>query len=157
MAFIRPVFLTQKGLEKLNAELEYLCTVKRVEIADALHEAQSDGDNEDNTEHQYVRHEQLMMELRISELRRLTSAAHLITAGNGDGVVRLGSEVTIEDEDEMRQERYLIVGTAEADPGDGRISNECPLGRAMVDRRVGECVEVPTPDGLLRYRIVAVA
>lgn len=157
MEFIKPVFLTQKGLEKLNAELEFLRTVKRVEIADALHDAKSDGDNEDNTEYQYVRYEQLMMEMRISELRRLISAAHLITPGNGDGVVRLGSEVTVEDEEEMRQESYLIVGTAEANPCDGRISNECPLGRAMVDRRAGECVEVPTPDGLLRYRILSVA
>jgi transcription elongation factor GreA len=156
MEFIKPVYLTQTGFEKLNDELEYLRVVRRVEIAEALHDAQSGGDSEDNTEYLSIQYEQLLLEMRLSELRRLLSAAQLIVPGNGDGMARLGSTVTIEDEEEMQQESYLIVGSAEADPGTGRISNECPLGRAVLDRRAGECVEVPTPDGLIRYRILAV-
>lgn len=151
-----PVFVTAQGLEKLLSERDYLLTIKRVEIAENLHEAQSGGDSLDNTELQVIQYEQLLVELRISELQRLISAAHLIELGNGDGIALMGSTVTIQG-DERDHETYTIVGSTEANPSQGRISGECPLGRALLRKRAGELVEVKTPEGLLKYRIVSIS
>lgn len=151
----KPVYVTPQGLAKLEDELNYLLTTKRVEIAEGLHDAQSGGDNLDNTEYQAILYEQLLLEMRISQLQQLVSAAQLIELGNGDGVARLGSTVVIQDGGGLI-ETYLLVGSAEADPDQGRISDECPLGSAILHRRAGETVEVQTPDGYVHYRLLAV-
>lgn len=151
-----PVYITSDGLKRLESELVFLTTTKRVEIAEALHDALSGGDSIDNTEYQNVQYEQLLIEMRISDLQNLLADAQLISPGNGDGIARMGSTVIVEGEDNS-QDTFMIVGSTEASPDDGRISDACPLGRALLERRVGETVEVQAPDGILRYKIVAIS
>lgn len=156
MELAKPVRVTAQGLARLENELNYLLTVRRVEIAEVLHEAQDGGDTLDNTEYQSVRYEQLLLEMRISELQRLLSVVQLIEPVNGKGLARLGSTVVVEDDD-GQPETYMIVGSTETDPGEGRISDECPLGQALLNHRAGDKIAVQTPDGAVYYRITAVS
>ncbi len=157
MILKRPTYLTPKGLENLEKEINYLCTVKRAEIAELLHETQSGGDNIDNTEYQAVYYEQVLLETRISTLRLLLANAQLIDSSTqSNGKIQLGSSVVVQDETQQ-VETYRIVGPLEANPGLGQISDECPLGRALLDHEAGEEVKVVAPDGVILYRIVDVS
>lgn len=155
MISIHPVLLTEDGLTKLEQDLEYLMSVRRVEIAEDLHEAFSGGDNLDNTEYQAVQYEQLLLESRISYLQQLIANAKLIEPGVDGDLVKIGDRVVLQDEMDQL-ETYLIVGPIEADPMNGRISYECPLGQALIDRRSGDLVHVNAPDGEAKYRIISV-
>jgi transcription elongation factor GreA len=156
MMLKRPTYLTPKGLEKLEEEINYLCTVKRAESAELLHETQSGGDNIDNTEYQAVYYEQILLETRISSLRLLLANAQLIDTKLYNGKIQLGSSVVVQDETQQ-VETYRIVGPLEANPELGQISDECPLGRALLDHEAGEEVRVVAPDGVILYRIVDVS
>ena len=146
-------YITPKGLEKLEAELLHLRTEKRREIAQYLQETM--GDSEDN-EYLMALDEQAFVEGRIRQLEILLSNVKVIQPGqNQGGVADLGSTVVIRDE-EMSVETYTIVGSAEADPQNGLISNVSPLGKALLGNKVGEDVEIKTPSGLLNYRILAI-
>ena len=151
----KPVLITPEGLEKLLVKLDYLTSVRRVEIADDLRDALSGGDSIDNTEFQTVRYEQLLLEMQISELQRQIASVQLISKGNGDGVIGIGSRVVVQVGKEPK-ESYLLVGSAEADPIEGRISVDCPLGMELVNRRAGEVITVNTPDGSVEYAILDV-
>jgi transcription elongation factor GreA len=151
----KPVLITPEGLERLLVKLDYLTSVRRVEIADQLHEAQSGGDTIDNTEFQTVQYEQLLLEMQIKELQRQIALAQLIDKGNGDGIITIGSTVVIQGGTEP-QESYLLVGSTEANPGEGRISVDCPLGKELLNRRTGEVITVNSPDGAVEYSILAV-
>lgn len=152
----KPVFITSEGLEKLLLKLDYLTTIKRVEIADDLHEAQSGGDTIDNTEFQTVLYEQLLLEMRISELQRQIASAQLIHKSNIDGVIAIGSTVEVQTSDQIT-ETYLLVGSAEADPDEGRISIDCPLGKELLNKKAGDIVGVLSPDGPVAYTILSVS
>jgi transcription elongation factor GreA len=156
MAHYQPAYVTAKGLAKIIDELEYLCNVERVEMAEQLSETQSGGDHLDNTEFQYAYYAKLLLDKRIEELRRLLANAQLIEHSCTDGIARIGSTVTIED-DQRQLETYVIVGPLEANPSDGLISDQCPLGQALLNRSVGDHVTVYTPDGVTYYRLVAVS
>lgn len=149
-------YLTREGLKKLQEELEYLRTTKRQEVAERLHAAMDEGDIDENAEYDEAKNEQAFVEGRILTLEAMLKNYVLIeeTAKETDEV-SLGSIVTVAEGDNPL-EKYHLVGAAEADPSKGRISNESPLGRALIGRRVGDTVQVSAPAGLLTFRIVKI-
>ncbi len=139
-------FLTPEGYQKLEEELEYLKTVRRIEVAQAIHEAKMDGDVMENAGYEEAKRQQAFLEGRIMTVESLLKNAVLIEASGPSDTVVLGSRVTVVEEG-FESETYTIVGSAEANPGDGRISNESPLGRALMGHRVGDRVTFDTPGG----------
>jgi len=151
----RPVYVTTKGKEELEQELEQLRTVERQRVIDQLHEVKSGGDWMENTEQMLYEDQLAFVDSRISELEDMLADAELIQHDNDNTTVRIGDTVVIEDEDGER-DTYRIVGYAETNPSEGLISNESPTGRALLQRHVGEEVIVKAPAGEFKYRIVAV-
>ena len=149
-------FLTREGQKKLEEELRNLQTVRRQEVADRLHAAMEEGDIDENAEYDDAKNEQAFVEGRILTLETMLKNAVLIdeTAKSSEEV-SLGANVTIVEGDGL-PEVYHLVGAAEADPTQGKISNESPLGKALMGRRVGDTVQVNAPAGLLTFRIVAI-
>ena len=150
-------FLTKEGFEKLQEELDYLRTVKRQEVADRLHEAMEGGELIENAEYEAAKNEQAFVEGRIQELDMLLATARVIEDNKKKkaDLIQVGSTVTIQ-EDGSDEETYTIVGAAEANPRQGKISNESPMGRALLNRRAGDVVQVETPDGAYSVRIVKI-
>ncbi|HEY4691770.1 MAG TPA: transcription elongation factor GreA [Anaerolineae bacterium] len=149
-------YLTRDGLKKLQEELEYLKTVKRQEVADRLHAAMDEGDIDENAEYDEAKNEQAFVEGRILTLESMLKNYVLIEEQTKDNdEVSLGNIVTVIEGDNPT-EKYHIVGAAEADPTKGRISNESPLGKALIGRRVGDTVQVSAPAGLLTFRIMKI-
>jgi transcription elongation factor GreA len=152
------LLLTQDGLAKLENELAQLRTVKRKEIAARIKEAISFGDITDNSEYEDAKNEQAFIEGRIITLEKLLRRARLLDKGEiDDSHVSLGSKVTIKDVDKNQDYEYTIVSTAEADPTDKKISNESPVGKAIIGLAVGDQVEVKVPAGTFNYKIEAVS
>src|SRR3989338_1261511 len=151
----QPTFLTREGLKKLEQELEHLRSVRRAEVAERLHNAQDVGDLIDNVEYEDAKNEQAFVEGRILTLEQMLSSAVLIEGEGPEGIVSLGSKVTVR-EGNSKPEVYMIVGPAEAHPKEGRISNESPLGKALLGRHPGDEVKVNAPGGSLAFRIVAI-
>jgi transcription elongation factor GreA len=150
-----PTFLTRQGYDKLQEELEYLRTVKRQEVANRLHEAMEGGELIEDAEYEAAKNEQAFVEGRIQELEILLANARVIEDTGKMDVVQVGATVTIR-EAENEPEVYTIVGPAEANPRLGRISNESPLGRALMDHRPGDQVRVDAPGGAFTVSIVKV-
>jgi transcription elongation factor GreA len=155
-----PSFLTRQGYQKLQEELEFLRTVKRQEVAKRLHEAvEGSGDLgvDLDAEYEAAKNEQAFVEGRIMELEMLLANAHVIEENSAMKmeVVQVGAKVTIQ-ENGTEPECYTIVGPAEANPREGRISNESPLGRALMDHRTGDTVRVDAPGGSFTVQIVKV-
>jgi transcription elongation factor GreA len=148
-------YLTREGLKKLERELDHLRTVRRVEVAERLHNAQDVGDLIDNVEYEDAKNEQAFVEGRIMTIETMLSNAVLIEDTGPEGVVGLGDTVTVK-EGSSKPEMYMLVGPAEANPKEGKISNESPLGKALLGRRVGDEVKVNAPGGSLSFRIVAI-
>ncbi len=152
-----PSFLTRQGYQKLQEELEYLRTVKRQEVARRLHEAVEGGADmgvDLDAEYEAAKNEQAFTEGRIQELELLLANAHIIEETGKMDVVQVGAKVTILELDNGTEpECYTIVGPAEANPREGRISNESPLGRALMDHRAGDVVRVDAPGGTFTVRI----
>jgi len=149
-------FLTQEGYQKLQEELDYLRTVKRKEIANRLHEAMEGGELIEKAEYEAAKNEQAFVEGRIKELEILLATARVVEEKTIDReVVQVGNKVTIQEEG-ASPETYIIVGAAEANPGEGKISNESPIGRALMNHRVGEMVRVEAPAGSFNIRILKV-
>ena len=150
-----PSFLTRQGHEKLQEELEYLRTVKRQEVANRLHEAMEGGELIEDAEYEAAKNEQAFVEGRIQELEILLANARIIEDTGKKDTVQVAAKVTIQ-EDGNEPETYVIVGPAEANPRQGRISNESPLGRALMDHRAGDLVKVDAPGGAFTVRVVKV-
>jgi transcription elongation factor GreA len=150
-----PSFLTQEGYDKLQEELKYLRSVKRQEVADRLHEAMDGGELIEDAEYEAAKNEQAFVEGRIQELEILLANARVIEENTKKDTVQVGAKVTIQ-EDGQDPEEYTIVGPVEARPRNGRISNESPLGRALMDHRAGDNVEVEAPGGSFVVRILKV-
>jgi transcription elongation factor GreA len=148
-------FLTREGYQKLQEELDYLRSLKRQEIANRLHEAMEGGELIENAEYEAAKNEQAFVEGRIKELEILLATARVITEAEKAEVVQVGSKVTIKMEDEST-EIYTIVGAAEANPRAGRVSNESPLGKALLGKRVGDRVQVDAPAGAFPVEILKV-
>ena len=148
-------YVTKKGLKKLKEESEFLRTVKRKEVAIRLHEAMEDGELIENAEYEAAKNEQAFVEGRILELDHILSQAQIIARGGPKDQVRVGSKVTVKEKGKKAEE-FTIVGAAEADPKQGLISNESPLGRALLERKIGDDVEVQAPAGTLQFRVVKI-
>ena len=150
-------FLTKEGYQKLQDELDFLRTAKRQEVANRLHEAMEGGELIENAEYEAAKNEQAFVEGRIQELDLLLATAKIIEDNGkkkGDTVL-LGSKVTIK-EGNFEAESFTIVGAAEANPRDGKISNESPIGKAILNHKVGDTVKVETPGGTYNVKILKV-
>lgn len=150
----KPVYLTAEGLDKLKAELAHLVTVERPRIAQRIHEAKLDGDITENAEYEDAKQEQSFLEGRIATLEAQLKNAEVIAHANGDRV-GIGSTVVIKGKE--GEDQFTIVGSAEASPREGRISNESPVGIALMGKRKGDKITVQAPAGALDYTIVSVS
>ncbi len=148
-------FLTKEGYQKLQEELEYLRTVKRQQVAERLHEALEGGELIENAEYEAAKNEQAFVEGRIQELEILLASARIIEESPDKNTVQLGSRVTIQEEG-FEPETYVIVGAAEANPREGRISNESPIGKAILNHRVGDVVTIEAPAGTYKVKILKI-
>ncbi|RKQ85612.1 transcription elongation factor GreA [Brockia lithotrophica] len=149
-------FLTPEGYRKLEEELEFLKNVKRKEIAEKIKIAISYGDLSENSEYEEAKNEQAFIEGRILELEKMLRNARIIENGGDFNVIHVGSTVLVRDLEFDEVLEFTIVGSAEADPSEHRISNESPVGRALLGRRPGEIVEVSAPAGVIRYEILEI-
>jgi transcription elongation factor GreA len=144
----KDVILTPEGLEKLQSELDYLSTAKRREVAERIKEAREFGDIAENAEYDDAKNEQAMLEARIASVAEKLRMATVIEAGGlSTDVVAVGSVVHVKDE---KSARYTIVGSAEAKPAENKLSNESPVGRALLGRKRNETVSVQVPRGPAR-------
>jgi transcription elongation factor GreA len=144
----RDVILTPEGLEKLKGELEYLMITKRREVAQRIKEAREFGDIMENSEYDDAKNEQAMLEARIAQLEeKLRSASVIDSSDLSTDVVGVGSVVHVKDEKTGKSVKYTIVGSAEADPKENRLSNESPVGKALLGHKRNDQVEVPVPRG----------
>ena len=151
----KPVYVTNKGKRELEEQLEHLQNDERQRLIDHLHEVKSGSDWMENTEVMLFEDELAFVDLRIQDLEDMLANAKLIEQDQDLNTVNIGDTVVIQDED-SNLETYRIVGVAESDPSDGLISNESPLGVALLEHKVGETVVVSAPDGELKFKIVAV-
>ncbi len=147
----KDVILTHEGLEKLQDELEVLSTAKRREVAERIKEAREFGDISENSEYDDAKNEQAMLEQRIALLQEKLRMATVIDAKDvSTDVVQVGSVVHVKDEKTGKSARYTIVGSAEAKPAENKLSNESPVGRALLGHKRGEIVSVQVPRGPAR-------
>ncbi len=151
----KEMFLTPDGLRRLEEELEYLKTTKRKEVAERIKQAKLFGDLSENSEYEDAKNEQAFVEGRILVLEQMLRNARVIQGNGQAGEVTIGSLVRVRDLGTGEETEYWIVGSAEADPLQARISNESPVGRALLGRRPGEVVEVQVPAGVLRLQVVS--
>ncbi|RME41330.1 MAG: transcription elongation factor GreA [Caldilineae bacterium] len=152
----KPVYLTPEGKKKLEEELHYLRTVKRAEIAAAIQSAKEEGDLAENSAYDEAKSAQAFLEGRIQTLEAQLREAVIIEDASTD-VVSLGNTVTVVEEGAGEPETYKIVGSAESNPLNGNISNESPIGSALLGKKVGDEVTVKTPGGEVTLRILNIA
>jgi transcription elongation factor GreA len=148
-------FLTRQGFQKLQDELDYLRTTKRQEVAARLHEAMEGGELIEDAEYEAAKNEQAFVEGRIQELEILLANARVIDENKKNDVAQVGAKVTVQEEG-GEPELYTIVGPAEANPREGLISNESPLGRALIGHRENDTVRVDAPAGSFKVTILKV-
>ncbi len=151
----KPVYLTKAGKKKLEEELEYLTTVRRKEVADAIKSAKEEGDLSENSAYDEAKLSQGFLEGRVQTIQAQLRNAVIITDNGSSDNVSIGSTVTVE-EDGFGAETYQIVGSAEADPLDGKISNESPIGEALLGAKVGDEVTAATPGGEAIFKVIKV-
>ncbi len=150
-------FLTSEGYLELETELNYLKTDKRKEVLNTLKEARALGDLSENAEYDSAREEQMKLESRIKEIENILEHAQIIDDDKTEkGVVTIGSTVKLQYDDEDDTEEYRIVGSQEADPFNNKISNESPIAAAILNKKVGDTVEVSSPDGVYTVKIIKV-
>jgi transcription elongation factor GreA len=153
----KPLYLTRDGRAKLEAELESLQTSERKQVAERIAAAKELGDISESGEYEDAKKSQSLLEGRIRELKYLLSRAQIIDdEQGGNGEVRVGSSVTVRFEDTDEEETWTIVGSAEASPRHGRISNESPIGSSLLGKRPRNKVTVQTPSGVMKLTIVRV-
>lgn len=152
------IYVTKEGLEKIKAELEHLKSDRRQEISERLELAISHGDLSENADYDYAKQEQAFVEGRIKDLEDSLRRAKVIENNGLVDKVRVGNTVTVVEEGfEDEPETYYIVGVHEADPSNGRISNESPIGHALLGAKVGDCVDALAPAGTIRLKVTAIA
>ena len=151
----KPVYVSAEGLKKIQAELEELKASGRQKVAERIHAAMEFGDFTENSELEQAKNDQAFLEGRIQTVEQMVKNAQLIDDRARHDHVEVGSHVTIEAEG--HKEKYVIVGSAEASPGEGRISDESPVGRALMGHRAGETVRLVVPAGAVEMKILAVS
>ena len=153
----REVILTEEGYQKLKEEIEFLQTVKRREVAERIKTAREFGDISENSEYDDAKNEQAQVEQRIQMLeQRLRNARLVNTEDVSTEAVAIGTKVTLKDLETKKNVVYAIVGSAEADPRNHRVSNESPVGRTLLGCKKGEKVTIPAPRGQLQYQIMKI-
>lgn len=155
MSNTKEIYVTNAGMEQMKEELENLIQEKRPEVIKALKEARALGDLSENAEYDAARNEQAQVEARIKELESMIEHAVVIENVNTDEV-SIGTKVTIEYVEDDDTEEYSIVGVKEADPFNNKISNESPIARAILGRKIGDIVSVDSPNGKYDVKIVAI-
>ena len=148
-------FLTPEGLQKLEEELEFLTTVRRPEVARDIHEAKMDGDVSENAGYEEAKRQQAFLEGRIMTIDAILKSAVIIESDGASDTADLGAQVTVVEEG-FEPETYVIVGSAEANPGAGRISNESPLGKALMGHKAGDRVAYDSPGGRIEMEILEI-
>ena len=152
------VYLTKEGLEKLQQDLENMKTVRRKEVAERLKQAIGFGDLSENSEYDDAKNEQAFIEGEIQRMEEILINVVVIEDGAkvDDGTITIGSKVVIRFVGDDEEEEYKIVGTVEADPMNNRISNESPVGKAIIGHKAGDIVDIEVPTGIVQYEIVKV-
>lgn len=154
----KEVILTQGGLEKLEKELEHLKSIKRREVAARIKTAISFGDISENSEYEDAKNEQAFIEGRIITLEKMLRNVRLIDDAETSGdKVGIGSTVILKDLEFDEDFKYTIVGSAEANPAENKISNESPVGKAILGKKINDTVEVSVPAGVLKYQVVKIS
>ncbi|MCT2537643.1 transcription elongation factor GreA [Aquibacillus koreensis] len=157
MAVEKSYYMTQEGKEKLENELEYLKTERRQEVVERIKIARGFGDLSENSEYDAAKDEQAFVESRIVQVENMIRNAVIIENDNQNpNVVALGKSVTFQELPDGDEETYTIVGSAEADPFEGKISNDSPIAKALIGHEIGEEITVPTPGGDMDVKIVKV-
>ena len=151
----KPTYLSKEGLAKLRVELDEMVNVRRAEVAARIHEAKQHGDISENAEYEDAKNEQAFVEGRIQSISALIKNAVVIAENHSTTHVQIGSTVQVKSED--GKETFTIVGSAEADPGAGKISNESPVGRALLGHKKGDTVVVTVPAGDWTYKILGIS
>ena len=152
---MKDVLLTPEGYEKLKQEIDHLRGERRREVADRIRVAREFGDIAENAEYDDAKNEQAMLEHKIAQLEERLANARVIDTGDVDtSVVSIGSKVRLRDVDANETVEYHIVGSAEANPAEQKLSNESPVGKAIMGRKKGETVEVVAPRGALKFKIL---
>lgn len=154
----KDIFFTPEGLEKIENEIEYLKTVRRKEVAERIKVALGYGDLSENSEYDEAKNEQAYVEERIAKLEMMARNAKVIDEKNlNNDMVNVGSTVVVKDLDSGDEDEYTIVGSAEADPLSGKISNESPVGAGLIGLKVGDITEIEIPDGIIKYKVCAIS
>ena len=154
---MKDVILTREGYQALKREIEQLSTTRRREVAERIKVAREFGDIAENAEYDAAKNEQAMLEARIAKLEERLAAARVIEKREiSKDVVSVGSTVRLRDVDAKQTVEYHIVGSAEANPAEQKLSNESPVGKAIIGKKKGETVEVSTPRGSLKYKILEI-
>ncbi|KEI94272.1 transcription elongation factor GreA [Clostridium botulinum] len=157
MSEAKKYVMTYEGVKKLEEELEYLKTVKRKEITEKIKVALSFGDLSENSEYDEAKNEQAFAEGRIIQLENMLKNASIVDENEvPKDVVSVGSIVKVKDYEFDEEVEYIIVGSAEADPMNNKISNESPVGNGLIGKKVGDIIEVTVPDGISKYEILKV-
>ncbi|APH18771.1 MULTISPECIES: transcription elongation factor GreA [Clostridium] len=157
MSEAKKYVMTYEGVKKLEEELEYLKTVKRKEITEKIKVALSFGDLSENSEYDEAKNEQAFAEGRIIQLENMLKNASIVDENEvPKDVVSVGSIVKVKDYEFDEEVEYIIVGSAEADPMNNKISNESPVGNGLIGKKVGDIIEVTVPDGVSKYEILKV-
>lgn len=152
----KQTFITEEGLLKLQDELQYLKTTKRKEIAERIATAKELGDLSENAEYSEAKDDQVFVESRIAELEAITRSVQIIKKPRkGSSRVQIGSTVEVEDASGTLK-KFTIVGSNEADPASGKISNESPLGQSLLGKNTGEVAEIQAPRGTLQFKVVKI-
>jgi transcription elongation factor GreA len=153
----KEIALTREGLSKLEEELHHLETVRRREVGERIKDAKEFGDISENSEYDDAKNEQAWVESRIAEIGEILANATIIKSPRKNDKVTLGSKVELKDKDSGDKHSYQIVGSAEADPAHDRISNESPVGQAIMGAKKGDTVKVSTPSGkTIEYSVVKI-
>ncbi len=151
----KKVNVSKEGYKKLEEELNYLVTVKRSEVAEQLKEARSYGDLSENAEYDEAKNAQALLEARINELETQISNAVIVEAANADEI-SIGSKVKLLDLETNEMEELEIVGSTESDPDNAKISDESPIGKAALKKKIGDVFEVQAPIGVLKFEVVEI-
>ena len=152
----KKILITKEGLAKLQSELEHLLSVRRQDIASKIKRDREMGGTENNAEYEDAKKDQAFVEGRLLMLENIVNNATVIESPALPGVVEMGNKVLIQNQDD-KIEQFAIVGSAEANPVEGKISNESPVGKALLGKKIGDEVEVATPAGVLKFLIMDVS
>lgn len=149
--------MTAEGFLKIEEELNELKTVKRPQVIEAIKDARAQGDLSENADYDAAKNDQAVLEARIKELEYLVDHAKIIEETASDGVVGIGSTITIKYIEDDEEEQYQIVGSLEANPSENRISNESPIGKAVLNKKAGDVITIESPGGSFDVEILAIS